>query len=85
MTLDTIHTNDSDTLSVRAASIRLGVGRTKVYQLLNSGVITAFKVGRRTLIHRKSVESFIEHRATPYRCSSARDVQDSHNLPGSDI
>ena len=65
---------EANGVSVREAYRRLGIGRTKFYQLLNSGVIAAFKIGRRTLINRASLEAFIEHPPTPYRCSLTADA-----------
>jgi excisionase family DNA binding protein len=37
-------------LSIGAFSARYGVGKTKIYQLLNSGELPAVKIGTRTMI-----------------------------------
>lgn len=38
----------------------LGIGKTKMYQLIAAGEIEAIKVGRSTLILRKSLEAYVE-------------------------
>lgn len=47
------------TMSVRGTCERYGLGRTKLYSLLGSGEITAFKAGRKTLIDVASVEAWL--------------------------
>lgn len=37
----------------------LGLGRTKIYLLLESGELTRIKIGRRTLVERASIERLI--------------------------
>lgn len=36
-----------------------GIGRTKLYELIQKGEIEAFKLGRRTLIRTQSAREFI--------------------------
>lgn len=36
-----------------------GIGRTTMYGLVNSGSLTAVKIGRRTFITRSSVEAYV--------------------------
>lgn len=38
----------------------LGIGKTKLYELLASGELEAIRVGRRTLILRASIDALIE-------------------------
>lgn len=43
---------------VRAAS---GLGRTKLYQLINSGELKARKIGKRTVVLRDDLETFLKN------------------------
>lgn len=45
--------------SVAAVQARLGLGRSKVYELLASGVLDAVKVGRRTLVTEASIARLV--------------------------
>ena len=47
-------------VSVREASRLLGIGVTKTYELLNTNQLTFRKLGRRTLVNRRSVTRLIE-------------------------
>ena len=47
------------TLSVNEFCEIVGVGRTKAYEILNSGELEIVRLGRRTLITRRSVEAMI--------------------------
>jgi excisionase family DNA binding protein len=47
-------------LTVRSALAVLGIGKTKLYELLASGELEAIRIGRRTLILQASIEAFIE-------------------------
>ena len=49
-----------ENISVGEAVRRFGIGRTRLYSILNDGQIEAFKLGRRTLIRAESVRSFID-------------------------
>lgn len=48
------------TVSVRCASTAIGIGRTKLYELINEGVLDVVKLGRRTLITTESIERLIQ-------------------------
>jgi excisionase family DNA binding protein len=37
----------------------LGVGRTKVYELINAGRLETVKIGRRTLVRTASIRAFV--------------------------
>jgi excisionase family DNA binding protein len=43
---------------VQQAMTYVGVGKTKVYQLMNDGKITAFKDGRRTWVCLDSIDAY---------------------------
>lgn len=43
----------------------LGLGRTKTYELLQSGEIPSYKIGRVRRIRRRDIEAWLEHN----RCS----------------
>lgn len=44
---------------INSACYRLGIGRSKLYELIQSGEIKPFKVGRRTLILEAELQRFI--------------------------
>jgi excisionase family DNA binding protein len=46
-------------LSVNETLTMLGIGRTKLYELIGAGEVESVKIGKRTLIKRVSVERFI--------------------------
>lgn len=47
----------------------LGLGRTKTYELLRSGEIPSYKIGRVRRIRRQDVEDWLErHRYRPGEC-----------------
>lgn len=46
-------------LTIPEACAAIRIGRTKFYQLLNSGEIKAVKIGKKTLIPIKELENFI--------------------------
>lgn len=43
--------------SINEASRALGLGRTKIYELINAGRLDTIKVGRRTLIRTDSIRA----------------------------
>lgn len=45
--------------SVRDACTILGIGKTKLYDLLDSGQLRSQRMGRKRLIERPSIESLI--------------------------
>ena len=52
-------------LSVNELSECLGIGRDKVYDILKSSDLEVVRLGRRTLITRRSVDAFIDRLACP--------------------
>ncbi len=46
--------------SVNDASRALGIGRTKIYELIAQGRLETVKIGRRTLIKAKSIRALID-------------------------
>ncbi|WP_430427938.1 helix-turn-helix transcriptional regulator [Parasphingorhabdus sp.] len=46
-------------LSINDFCALTGIGRTKAYQELSSGRLTAVKIGRRTLIPSKAIDAWI--------------------------
>ena len=56
----------SDFLSTRELQDWLGLGRTKVFELLANGEIPSYAIGRRRIIRRSEVELWLEdHRYSP--------------------
>ena len=49
----------AELLSVNETLTMLGIGRTKLYELIGAGEVESVKIGKRTLIKRVSVERFI--------------------------
>lgn len=49
----------AENVSIGEAVRRFGIGRTKLYELIQGGKIEAFKLGRRTLINVDSVQTLI--------------------------
>lgn len=48
-------------LSVEEARSATGLGRTKLYQLINSGELKARKIGKRTIILKDDLEDFLNN------------------------
>ena len=46
--------------SINGACDQLGIGRTKVYELINRGELETAKVGRRRLVTHRSLEALLE-------------------------
>lgn len=46
-------------LSIEEVCVATGLGRTKVYEAINSGVLPAKKWGKRTLVLKSDLECFI--------------------------
>lgn len=46
--------------SVNCAAQTLGLGRTKIYELINAGKLEAVKIGRRRLIKTASIQRLID-------------------------
>jgi excisionase family DNA binding protein len=57
----TIVVDDANLLvSVEQAACMLGIGRTRMFELVMSRAITSVKIGRRRLVVRRSLEEFIQ-------------------------
>lgn len=52
--------NDQYLCSVSDAAIMLGVGRTKIYDMLAKGQILSMRIGSRRLVKVDSIKSLIE-------------------------
>ncbi len=46
-------------LSIEEAKAATGLGRTKLYQLINSGELKAKKIGKRTIVLKDDLEAFL--------------------------
>ena len=46
--------------SVEQTAAILGVGRTKVYELIGTGALGTVKIGSRTLISRAHIDTFVQ-------------------------
>ena len=46
-------------LSIEEAQVATGIGRTKIYQAINSGALRARKLGKRTIILKSDLEEFL--------------------------
>lgn len=53
---------DAVCTSIADAGRALGIGRTKVYELINSGALKTIKIGRRRLIRVSSIEALVSER-----------------------
>jgi excisionase family DNA binding protein len=49
-------------LSIDDAARSIGIGRTKLYELIKAGDIATLKIGRRTLVRTESLHSLVEVR-----------------------
>jgi excisionase family DNA binding protein len=54
------HVNQTLLVTVEEAARLLGVGRTTMFELIGSGDVKSVRLGRRRLIARKSLESFVD-------------------------
>lgn len=50
-------------MSVNTAARAIGIGRTKLYELINSGKVDTIKIGRRTLITKASLDRLVNGEA----------------------
>lgn len=48
------------TVTVADACAALGIGRTKLYELIGAGQLETFKIGKRTLIKTASIRALVE-------------------------
>ena len=53
-------TNDYDVMTPYEVMDYLGIGENKLYQLLNSKELGAFRIGRNWKIPRKEIDKFID-------------------------
>lgn len=51
---------ESKLVSINDAARMLGIGRSTLYLILKDGQLPARKLGKRTLILRSDIESFVE-------------------------
>lgn len=51
------------TVTVASARKALGIGNTKLYQLIGQGQLQTIKIGRRTLIRTDSIHALVEQLA----------------------
>ena len=59
-------------LSIEEARAVTGLGRTKLYQLINSGELKARKIGKRTIILKDDLEAFLNN-LQPYASENAEE------------
>lgn len=52
--------SQNEVFSVKQTQKIIGFGKTKIYQLLNSGELPAKKAGRKTLILKRDIDKFLE-------------------------
>lgn len=65
-------------LSVDEVNRLTGLGRTKIYELMNAGVLPAHKLGRKTLILSSDLETFLAG-LTAYRPETTGNQPTLHN------
>lgn len=49
------------TMSIEETRAATGLGRTKLYQLINNGELKARKIGKRTVILKDDLEAFLKN------------------------
>ena len=59
MTTKTVPLSERAALSVRDAGIYAGIGRTKIYQLLEEQKLRSVKIGDRRLVLRESIDRLL--------------------------
>lgn len=47
-------------LRIESAALMIGIGRTKMYELIRRREIPVVRIGRRTLVHRDDLEHFAQ-------------------------
>lgn len=52
------------TITVASARSALGIGTTKIYELINEGQLKTVKLGRRTLVRTDSIHALVERLAS---------------------
>lgn len=53
---------DKLAVPVPEACTRLGIGRSKLYELIGAGEIRTIKIGTRTLVPVRDLEAFVERK-----------------------
>jgi excisionase family DNA binding protein len=66
-------------MSVEAAAQYIGLGRDKVYDLMNAGEIGKHKEGARTLIRRSDLDEWVERKFPASRQSGQPTIASSGN------
>ncbi len=51
------------TVTVDGAKKALGIGHTKIYQLIGTGQLETIKIGRRTLVKTDSIRALVDRAA----------------------
>lgn len=54
---------ESITVTVEGAKKALGLGHTKIYELIGAGRLQTIKVGRRTLVKTDSIRALVDQAA----------------------
>lgn len=57
-------------LSIEEVCSSTGLGRTKLYQLMNSGELKAHKIGKRTIILKDDLNEFLNN-LEAYQCQNS--------------
>ncbi len=47
------------TVTVNAAKAAIGIGQTKIYELMNNGTLQTVRVGRRRLVRTDSIRALV--------------------------
>lgn len=56
------HSNYPDVLTTKEVQVILGIGRISVYNLIESGQLEAFQIGRTYKIPKKSLRKYLEEK-----------------------
>jgi excisionase family DNA binding protein len=54
---------DALTVTPKTARAALGIGQTKLYELINNGTLQTLKIGRRRLIKTDSIRALVDQAA----------------------
>lgn len=68
-------------MSVETATLYVGLGRDKIYELLNSGEVTKHKDGARTLIRRDDLDAWVDRRFPSSRQSGLPTTEPASGAP----
>ncbi len=52
-------------LSIAESAQALGIGRTKMTELINGHEVRSVRIGRRVLVPRSALEEFLDRKAAP--------------------